>query len=204
MNRWSLAAALFWKPIKVLQQNLDQPLRVLDIACGGGDVLCDLASRARRTALPVEFVGCDISLRAVEFARSRARQFDVNVDFYAADALNDPLPSGFDLMISSLFLHHLTDSEAGSLLAKMAATTKMILVSDLRRSWRGLWLAHAATRLLTRSAVVHVDGPCSVGNAFTVEEIRAIANHAGLQGVWLKNCWPQRYLLTWQRRGVPQ
>lgn len=203
INRWSWTAATIWKSIKQLQREQRSPLRVLDVATGGGDVLYDLARRAQRSRLPIAFSGCDISSRAIEFAESRARQHGLDVSFFVGDALNDPLPTGFDILISSLFLHHLSDDEAVLLLQKMrAACESMVVISDLRRTRRGLWLARCATRVLTRSPVVHTDGCRSVQNAFTNSEITVIAQRAGLQGAAIKNCWPQRFLLCWRKAGA--
>ena len=37
INRWSWTAATIWKSIKQLQREQRSPLRVLDVATGGGD-----------------------------------------------------------------------------------------------------------------------------------------------------------------------
>lgn len=203
INRWSRTAATIWKPIKQWQGEQGRPMRVLDVATGGGDVLYDLARRAQRAKLPIAFSGCDISSRAIHFAQSRAKQHGLDVEFFVADALNDLFPTGFDILISSLFLHHLSDDEAVSLLRRMrAACESMVLISDLRRTRRGLWLARYATRVLSRSPVVHTDGCRSVQNAFTNSEIIEIARQAGLQGAVVENCWPQRFLLCWRKACV--
>src|SRR5437762_3169037 len=70
---------------------------------------------------------------------------------------------------------------------------------DLRRGLGGLVLAHVACRLLTRSDVVHVDGPRSVEAAFTIAEARALAERAGLTGAVVGRRWPFRFLLTWEK-----
>jgi SAM-dependent methyltransferase len=202
INRWSRAAAAIWKPIAELQREIGQPLRVLDIATGGGDVLCALVRKAWHAGLPIDFAGCDVSPRAVAFAESRAQRLGFDIKFFAADALSDPLPTGFDIIISSLFFHHLEEDAATRLLGKVAAACgSMIVISDLRRGWQGYWLAQLAARILTRSSVVHIDGPRSVRNAFTSEEMLAIARRAGLAGVSVRHCWPRRFLLCWRKGG---
>ncbi|MCA9021331.1 MAG: hypothetical protein KDA74_14375, partial [Planctomycetaceae bacterium] len=60
-------------------------------------------------------------------------------------------------------------------------------------------LAWTACRLLTRSPVVHTDGPLSVAGAFTVNEIKELAGQAGLDGFQITRHWPQRWLLKWSR-----
>src|SRR5436305_8931277 len=169
LNRWSGSDRILWPPIRRLTADItERPLRLLDVACGAGDVIVALARRARRAGIAIDCHAVDISPTALDHARRRAAAAGVAVAFARRDALADPLSGGFDVVTSSLFLHHLTDEQAVELSRRMAAaTTRLLLVNDLRRARRGWLLAAAACRLLTRSPVVHVDGPRSVAAAFT-------------------------------------
>ena len=79
------------------------------------------------------------------------------------------------------------------------ATEDLVLVSDLRRTWRGLSLAWAGSRLFTRSPIVHVDAVRSVAAAFAENEIAELAAQSGLDGCVITNHWPQRWLLWWRK-----
>jgi hypothetical protein len=101
----------------------------------------------------------------------------------------------------SLFLHHLGEEQAVDLLRKMAgAARSLVLVSDLRRSRLAYWMAWLGCRLLSRSHVVHVDGPLSVAAAFTTDEALGLAQMAGLKGAQISCSWPQRFLVFRSRR----
>jgi hypothetical protein len=100
----------------------------------------------------------------------------------------------------SLFLHHLDEPQAVELLRRMSESARhLVLVNDLIRGRLGYALAWLGTRLLTRSRVVHVDGPLSVEGAFTRAEALELAERAGLHGATIVRRWPCRFLLTWQR-----
>jgi hypothetical protein len=100
----------------------------------------------------------------------------------------------------SLFLHHLQTEDAKGLLSRMAeAARRMVLVNDLRRTRLGYALAYFGSRLLSRSRIVHHDGPQSVRAAFTSEEIGNLALEAGLEGATITHHWPERYLLSWRK-----
>ena len=143
----------------------------------------DLARRARRSGLDVRIDGCDISPVAVDFRRSGGEDAGIPVRFFRLDALNEPLPEDYDVVMCSLFLHHLADDEAVRLLRKMAdAARSLILVNDLLRSRLGYWLAWAGCRLLSRSPIVHHDGPASVRAAFRLARRANLAERAGLDG----------------------
>jgi hypothetical protein len=150
--------------------------------------------------LDIAIDGCDISPTAVAFAARAADAAGAAVGFFSLDALNEPLPEGYDIVTCSLFLHHLGEEEAVRLLHKMAAAARFaILVNDLLRSGAGYWLAWTGCRLLSRSPIVRHDGPVSVQAAFRLEEVRVLAERAGLDAARLGRRWPWRFLLSWNR-----
>jgi len=178
----------------------DSRIRILDLACGGGDVLVSLERALSRLGFEVAAHGCDISPLALEAARDDARKAGSGADFSQLDVVGGELPSGHDFILSSLFLHHLSDEDVVSLLGRMAeAAERGLLVSDLERRQGGLLLSALAPRLLSRSPVVHTDAVRSVKAAFTLEELGGLAERAGLSGFQLRRCWPFRMLLSWRR-----
>jgi SAM-dependent methyltransferase len=199
LNRLSGSSRILWPPLAHLaRQRNSGVVRVLDLACGGGDVTVALARRARREGCRLAFSGCDVSKLALCVARKAAEAAGERIDFFQADVLSAEWPSGFDAVVCSLFLHHLDDLQAEDLLRRMArAAGRLVLVNDLIRSRRGFWLAVLASRLLTRSPIVQGDGPLSVQRAFTAEEVLDLATRAGLAGATVSRRWPLRLLLAW-------
>ena len=134
----------------------------------------------------------DVSPTALEFARQRAARAGVpavaagagvGVRFLTLDALHDALPDGYDVITSSLFLHHLAGEDAATLLAKMAAARpRLIVVNDLLRDWLGYALAFLGPRVLTRCRVL-IDSPKSRCNSFPQSRGNWASNRD-----W-GNCW---------------
>ena len=202
VNWWSRSSSIFWKPLLQLAQSAGaEPLKILDIASGGGDVSVDLAIRGRRAGLNVEIAGCDISEYAVRYATEQARRRQLeNVHFFQSDIFQEPAERKYDLVMCSLFLHHLDEPQAVQLMQWMSESTRhLMLINDLRRTRLGYCLAWAGCRLLTRSPIVHTDGPISVAGAFSIEEAEQLARQAGLEKVQITRHWPQRFLLEWSR-----
>lgn len=172
-------------------------LRVLDVGCGAGDHAVALARRAGRAGLRLRVDGLDKSPVAVGHARRRAARAAVEMDVWERDATRDPLPVGYDVVMSSLFLHHLDEGPAAELLACMAAAARsLLLVHDLDRSRPGWWLARWGAPLLSRSPIVRQDARLSVRAAFTRAEARALARRAGLAGARVRRAFPCRWLLS--------
>jgi SAM-dependent methyltransferase len=197
INAVSATARALWGPLRRLAAA--GRLRLLDLACGAGDVAIALRRRARRAGLPLDVAACDVSPRAVAHARARAAAHGVDVEVFPCDVLGDRFPRGYDVYLCTLFLHHLREGEAVELLRRMASG-RALLASDLVRSRPGYWAARVGTRFLTRSAVVHADATSSVEGAFTAAELRSLADAAGITGARIRPHWPFRMLLEWERR----
>ncbi|MCA9212517.1 MAG: methyltransferase domain-containing protein [Planctomycetales bacterium] len=203
INVISRSSAAVWSHLKSASREVvGRRLRVLDVACGGGDLVVELAKRAARADLDIELHGCDISPRAVDYAHEYTQQNEISGShFFVADAIKDPLPENYDVVMCSLFLHHLDEADAKRLLSHMAAACRhSVLVNDLRRTRLGYTFAVVGCRLLTRSPIVHTDGPLSVRAAWSDAEVRELAEDVGLGKARLTHHWPQRFLLTWKKQ----
>lgn len=196
------------QPDKKQATGSSQPLRILDLACGGGDVTFAVAQHLENAGLNISIEGWDRSATAIEYAASRverrlARQktaSTANVRFVQHDVTELNGDIQFDVVMCTLFLHHLTHEQAVDVLGRMGkSASKLMLVDDLRRTWFGFRLAQLGCHLLTRSPIVHVDGPLSVRAAFTDHEFVRLSAEAGLSVPKIRRHWPQRFLASWDR-----
>ncbi len=200
VNRVSATGRRVWHEVVRIHRRTGRPVRLLDVACGGGDVLLDVGRRAAQAGVPVELTGCDISVQALDFARGAFERRGLEVDLHTSDALSGTLPADADLVSCSLFLHHLSDGEAEALLRSLSAGARdTLLVQDLRRTRLGYLFAFVGLHALTRSPVARIDGLRSVRAAFDVREVRGLCEAAGLRGCEIRTAWPQRFLIRWRR-----
>lgn len=199
INALSCSANILFAPIRELARRLrSRPITILDLASGGGDVTIGLWQRLHRSGVEAEILGRDKSPTAVAIARKRAARLDVPVTFETADALQCADGEQFDVVMSSLFMHHLSRDRAVWLLERMKHSARhLVLVNDLLRSRRHYLLAVAVSQLVSRSAVVHIDALRSVEGAFSRAEVHQVAADAGLVGATIKRCWPCRFLMSW-------
>ncbi len=173
-----------------------QPIHILDAATGSADQPMEVVCYARRRGIPIQVTAIDINRKMIRFAQEEAREFP-EIRFVQCDVLHMPFTeNSFDVVINSLSLHHFSEEHAVSMLKSFSRLARQgVIINDLHRSR----LAHAAiyilTRLLTQNRLTRYDAPVSVMNAFTPEEMRAMAQEAGWQQFEVNRHFPYRIAL---------
>lgn len=168
---------------------------VVDVAAGSGDLVAELAQRAGDA---VRFKATDVSERACAAVRDRAGREGLEIQALRMDALREGVPA-CDVAMCHLFLHHLTEGEIVSLLRSMRDSARVgVVITDLRRTRTGYALAWLASRVLTRSCVVHRDALLSVRAALNEEELGGLAEQAGMSNASVRRFWPERMMLVWR------
>ncbi|MEQ8789746.1 MAG: methyltransferase domain-containing protein [Pirellulaceae bacterium] len=201
INRLTGAGRLAWGPIRRLARELGRDrLSILDVATGAGDVPIDLCRRAAREGVRLDVEACDFSDKAREFAAENFRRAQLEIPLFSLDVLEDSIERPYDVVMCSTFLHHFTEEQVVVILRSMlAAATHRVLVIDLVRGRMNWWQVWLASHVLTRSKVVHFDGPQSIRAAFTVAEMRALAERAGMCDLQIRGVWPCRLVMVGRR-----
>ncbi|MEM9296690.1 MAG: methyltransferase domain-containing protein, partial [Planctomycetota bacterium] len=94
------------RPLVRLQRRLGRALRVVDLACGRGDIARALERRLRREQTDAVVDGVDLSATAVGLAQAACGRADA---FAVCDVVAGELPSGYDAAVNTVFLHHLSE-----------------------------------------------------------------------------------------------
>jgi SAM-dependent methyltransferase len=157
-----------------------RPLAILDAGCGYGDVLRRIDRWAQRRGVPVQLTGVDLSAHATR-AAAEATSAGRPIDWVRADLAACRPEGGVDLIVSSLFAHHLDDRALVSFIAWMEATARIgWFVNDLHRHP----LPYHAFRLWAQAArwhrFVRHDGPVSITRAFVSADWYRLLGEAGL------------------------
>ena len=158
-----------------------KPLRVLDLGCGEGDMLRRLHRWSRRTGHRLDLTGLDASPSGIAAARA-ATPPEFPIEYRVADAL-DPAVADCDVVISSLFTHHLTDAMVVDVVRMMESKARIgWFINDLHRHV----LAYHGFGLLSRLAgwhdIVRHDGMISVTRSFRRADWHDLLRRAGVGG----------------------
>ncbi len=176
VNRWTFAARPTLDFLRRATAGMER-FRLLDVGFGQGDMLRAIARWAKRRGIGAELVGVDLNAGSAAVAEA-ATPVELAIDYRTGDYRDQ---GEFDLVVSSLVAHHMTDGELRAFLRWMEVHARRgWLVNDLHRhgfSYRGFPLL---ARLLGVHRIVREDGQLSIARAFRPHEWRAILADAGI------------------------
>jgi SAM-dependent methyltransferase len=179
VNRWFGAYRPLLRWLDEMQpQTGSEPLRILDVACGYGDGLRRIERWARECGISVELTGIDLNPDSIAIAK---RQSDSRIRWVAGNVFEycPPLPA--HLIMSSLFTHHLGDSDVVRFVRWMEQNAERgWFINDLSRAAVPYYLFRWFAQLARLHPFVQHDGPVSIARAFVPDEWRQLCSRAGL------------------------
>ena len=171
-------------------------LRVLDVGCGEGDMLRRLHRWSLRAGVRLEMVGLDLNAQGNAAAQA-ATPPGLPIEYHTADIFAPNL-GRFDVVISSLFTHHLSDDQVVDFLRVMEAHAGLgWFVNDLHRSRLAYHGFQALAGLAGWHRFVRHDGPVSVARSFRRADWQRLLAHANLAGAaQIRWHFPFRYCVS--------
>lgn len=171
---------------------------ILDLATGSADVPLAIVRWGARRGFDVRVVGVDRHAKTIHAARE-ATAHEPRIRIVQGDALHLPFSAGsFDYVMCSMFLHHLSDAEAVTVLRSIDDIARRgIIAADLLRHRR----AYAWISLFTLAAnpIVRHDARVSVRQAFSTDEVLALRERAGLGFTRYHRHFGHRFVLAGEK-----
>ena len=178
VNRWTLAAR---PTLAFLERSLTgrSSFRLLDVGYGQGDMLRAIRRWAEARGLAAELVGVDVDPRSAGAALAATPEA-MAIEFLTGDYRD--VPGRFDLVVSSLVAHHMSERELRSFVRFMERSARLgWLVNDLHRRRLPLVAFPLLARALGVHRIVREDGTLSIARSFRREDWRRILRHSGLR-----------------------
>ncbi len=178
---------------RVLTKTGARTARVLDVGCGDSRLAAYLQRELPRRGYPAEFFVLDRRFSHL----SRGRPVDAGLRPLVGDVFALPFAGQtFDVVMCNLFFHHFSGEKARELLQSLARiASRAVLINDLERHI----LPYLFIRIgipFSRSRLTRHDGPASVRQAYTRDELADLAAAAGFQKFEAVRMLPFRLGLT--------
>ena len=139
--------------------------------------------------------GVDIKKDCIDYANANAANADITFiqqDYRDYIRKNQDV----DIIITSLFCHHLKDAEIVDLLEWMASHAKVgFIINDLHRHWLAYYSIKWLTQLFSKSYLVKNDAPLSVHRAFKRRDWQSYIDEIKHSGIGIKWSWAFRWLI---------
>ncbi len=196
VNQWLGGTTVVLSGLKKMWKGLPkgQPIKIIDLGCGGGEILRKIADWGRKNNRPIELIGIDANAFIVDYAQQASLNYP-EIQFQQLDVFSSAFTQmDYDIALCSLFLHHFRDEEILLLLKTMKKCAKIgVLINDLQRSRLAHLLFDGVTRVLGASKMVRHDGKLSIRRAFRRSELSALAQRAGFEHFQIQWKWAFRY-----------
>lgn len=178
INRWTFA----YRPTLRWLESIARahPVSViLDVGSGGGDMLRRILQVRKGPGSETSLIGVDLNPWSKQAAEEWSK--DLPIVFVTGDMFQFEPGSTVDIIISSLFAHHLDDAQLVQFLRWMESrATKGWFINDLHRHWLPYYFIKAATGLLSRNRFIKHDAAVSVSRAFTRADWQRLLNAADI------------------------
>jgi SAM-dependent methyltransferase len=203
VNRVTLAyrpTLAFFDRLLPQARALNRPLEVVDVGSGYGDMLRAIDAWAVSREVAVSLTGVDLnpwSRKAALAATAPGRP----IQWVTADAFAFDPKGGIDVVVSSLFTHHLPDPLVVKLLTWMETNARLgFFVNDLHRHAVPFhFFRHFAKAARLHRFVQH-DGPVSIARAFVAADWRRLLEAAAIPLGAAHVRWEVPFRLTVERR----
>ena len=180
VNRWLLGyrPTLAW--LEQLPLEPLDPLHIVDVGSGGGDLLRQIASWAQRRRIAVQLTGIDLNPYAAR-AAAESTPKELGIAWVTGDALAYRPEKPIDIVVSSLMAHHLEEEEIIALLRWMEATAQAgWFINDLERSELSCTMFGWMAKVARWHRFVRHDGPVSFRRALREEDWLRLLAAAGV------------------------
>ena len=197
LNRTTGGHSISLKGIKQLITDREKCYHIVDLGCGSGDSLRVIADWARKHQFNVSLTGVDMNSDAIDYLNIHCAGYP-EISGFAGDYL-DYLDDNktVDILLCSLFCHHLNDNELLSLFNRFSVEVGVgFVINDLKRNWLAYYSAWIFTRLFNGTKLARNDGPISVLRGFKFEELENMLIQSSIPNYSIKEQWIFRFLIV--------
>lgn len=171
-----------------------RPVKIIDVGCGNGTLLKEVAEFGRKSGERQELLGVDANRYSMEIARKNLSEYP-EVSFKAMDVFSDEFKSQeADIILCTLTLHHFNDEEIIELMKTFTSMAGLgVVVNDLRRSRTAYYLFRIFCAAFGIREINRKDGLTSILRSFKKRELIEYGKHLKLSRQEINKKWAFRF-----------
>ena len=156
-------------------QSKNKIITIVDLGCGNGDILRDIAKFGRKNNYSFKLIGIDANFAAIDYAKKLSKEYS-ELSFKTVNVFSEDFKKqSYDIVLCTLFLHHFKNDELMSFLkTTIQKTTIGVVVNDLHRHKLAYYL-FKLIGFFIKNKMVREDGLTSVLRAFKRKDLENIS-----------------------------
>ena len=165
------------KGLKELLKNKSKNkiITIVDLGCGHGDILRDIAKFGRKNNYTFRLIGIDANITAIDYAKELSCEYS-ELSFKAIDIFSEDFKKqSYDIVLCTLFLHHFKNNELISFLKMIIERATIgVVVNDLHRHKLAYYL-FKLIGFFIKNKMIREDGLTSILRAFKKKDLENIS-----------------------------
>lgn len=180
--------------ILLSKKDKNQQITIVDVGCGNGDMLRNLADFGIKNNLDLQLIGIDANNFTVNVARELSIHY-ANIRYRCEDVFDESFAQlKCDIVLCTLTLHHFKDNEIMQIASVFNTNASIgIVVNDLQRSIISYRLFQLLCFVFRLNDMSREDGLTSILRGFKKEELVQFSEKLNLKKYTIQWKWAFRY-----------
>lgn len=184
---------------KLINENPKEEYAIIDMGCGDGNMLREVAEYCQKKSIKVKLIGVDLNEEALQLAKERSVEYD-EIQYMHRDILKlDPSTLNCDILINTLTMHHIPDENIMVFLQKFVDLAQIgVVINDLHRSTWAYYLFKLFSTIFIKTNTAKIDGLISISKAFIKSDLITYSKNFPTVNHHIKWKWAFRYVWIMQ------
>ncbi len=184
---------------KLIADNPKSVYTIIDMGCGDGNMLREVAEYCRKKHIKVNLIGIDLNEEALQLAKEASNEYE-EISYMHHDILKlDPSTFQCDILINTLTMHHFPNGNIMVFLQKFVDLAGIgVVINDLHRSRWAYYLFKLFSTIFIKTSTAKIDGLISISKGFVKSDL--IEYSKGFRSVshYIQWKWAFRYVWIMQ------
>jgi len=179
----------------LVRKNPKTSYKIIDMGCGDGNMLRQVALYFRKNKLTGQFIGIDLNANALKMGRELSAQFS-EISFLEQNILElDSNELHCDILLCTLTMHHFKNHQIPIFLDKFVQLSQIgVIINDLHRSRSAYYSFKLFRSIFLKTKVARHDGLVSIKSGFQRSELEQFSRTLPRSNHCIQWKWAFRYV----------
>jgi len=169
-------------------------ITILDVGCGNGDMLRELAIYGKNKGWTFNLIGIDANPNTINYAKQLSKMYN-NIQYNCLNVFSNEFSSlNYDIALCTLTLHHFTEDEILNVMSVLTKNSTLgVIINDLHRSTLAYYLFQVVCLVFRLSKISTADGSTSILRGFKKNELIDFSKKLSFNNYHIHWKWAFRY-----------